>query len=167
MTQPFLRRTLSGLAGLLLAGCAAFQPPPLAVGQGESELVALLGPATGRYAMAEGMTRLEFASGPYGRQTWMVDLGPDGRSRRFEQVLTLRNLSQFAERAPGMGTDELLRTLGRPGHRQPVGWLGVVVWSWRYPTSECLWWQVSVGADGKAIDAGQGIDPMCDVKDPR
>jgi hypothetical protein len=71
----------------LLAGCAVFQPPPLAVGQTEAQVQALLGGPTARYAMPDGSTRLEFATGPYGRQTWMVDLGPDGRSRAFRQVL--------------------------------------------------------------------------------
>jgi hypothetical protein len=109
---------LAVLAAVALAGCAVFQPPPLAVGQSEPEVVALLGAPTGRYPMAEGVTRLEFARGPFGRQTWMVDIGPDGRSRRFDQVLNTMHFAQFAERAPGLSVDDLLRTLGRLGRRR-------------------------------------------------
>ena len=149
----------------LLAGCAAFAPPPLTVGQTEPQVVGLLGTPTGRYPMADGVTRLEFATGPYGRQTWMVDLGPDGRSRRFEQVLNTRYFADFQQRAPGMSIDQLLRELGRPGERQHGGRMGGELWSWRYPTNDCLWFQVGIGADRKVINAGQGIDPLCDVKD--
>ena len=153
------------LAGLALAGCSMFQPPPLALGQTEPEVLALLGTPTGRYEMPDGVSRLEFARGPYGRQTWMVDIGPDGRSRRFEQVLNTYHFARFAERAPGMGIDELLRTLGRPGERQHGGWAGGETWSWRYPTNDCLWFQVSIGEDRKVISGGYGIDWSCDAND--
>ncbi len=166
MTMPRAFTALpSLLAALALAGCALFQPPPLALGQTEAEVQALLGLPTARYAMADGLQRLEFARGPFGRHTWMVDIGPDGRSRHFDQVLNTRHFASFAERAPGMSIDELLRTLGRPGDRQHGGWAGGETWSWRYPTNDCLWFQVSIGADRKVIGGGYGIDPMCDVND--
>ena len=153
------------VAAAALAGCAVVAPPPLAVGQTEPQVLALLGTPTGRYPLADGVTRLEFATGPYGRQTWMVDLGVDGRSRRFEQVLNTRHFADFQQRAPGMGIDELLRELGRPGERQHGGRMGGELWSWRYPTNDCLWFQVSIGADRRVVSAGQGTDPLCDVKD--
>lgn len=146
-----------------LGGCALFQPPPLAVGQTEAEVTALLGRPTGRYMLGDGVTRLEFARGPFGRETWMVDLGTDGRSRRFDQVLNTWHFAQFAEAAPGMSIDQLLRSLGRPGQRDRMGWVGGEVWSWRYPTNDCLWWQVSIGPDGKVQSGGYGIDPICDA----
>ncbi|MFT3820003.1 MAG: hypothetical protein QM750_20715 [Rubrivivax sp.] len=152
-------------AALLLAGCVTFGPPPLAVGQTEAEVVAVMGAPTGRYAMPEGVTRLEYATGPFGRHTWMVDIGPDGRSRRFQQVLEWRNLAAFQQRAAGMSIDELLRELGRPGDRAHGGLRGGETWSYRYPTNNCLWFQVSIGADGKVTGAGDGIDPMCDTND--
>lgn len=151
-------------AALLAAGCALFAPPPLAVGQTEAEVLAAMGrPPNARHALADGVTRLEFATGPYGRVTWMVDLGADGRSRGFRQVLTTENLAEFQPRAPGMTVAQLLAELGRPGER--MGVRAGEVWSWRYATNDCLWWQVTVGRDGKVIDAGHGIDPMCDVND--
>lgn len=152
-------------AGLLLAGCVALRGPQLALGQTEAEVAAQLGPATGRYAMPDGVTRVEWATGPLGRHTWMVDFGADGRSRRAEQVLTSANLADFAARAPGMDIPQLLRELGRPAERRPGGWAGGQTWSWRYPTNDCLWWQVSIDRSGKVTGAGHGIDPLCDVND--
>lgn len=159
------RSVLCLATSLVLGACAMFQPPPLALGQTEAEVVALLGLPTGRYPMPDGVQRLEFARGPFGRHTWMVDLGADGRSRRFDQVLNTRHFAEFAERAPGMSIDELLRTLGRPGERQHGGWAGGETWSWRYPTNDCLWFQVSISAERKVLSGGYGIDPACDAND--
>jgi hypothetical protein len=162
------RVTTAGVATAamgVVTGCALFTPPPLALGQTEAEVQALLGPPTARYAMPEQVARLEFARGPMGKQTWMVDIGPDGRSRRFVQVLDWPYLADFQARAPGLTVDQLLRELGRPAERRHGGWAGGETWSWRYATHDCLWFQVSVGADGKVIGGGQGIDPICDVND--
>ncbi|MFO1326704.1 MAG: hypothetical protein U1F56_05040 [Rubrivivax sp.] len=152
------------LLPLVMAGCALFTPPPLAVGQTEAEVLAVMGRApNGRHALADGVTRLEFATGPMGRTTWMVDLAADGRTRAFRQVLTTENLADFQVRAPGMTVPQLLAELGRPGEK--MGVRAGEVWSWRYPTYDCLLWQVTVGRDGKVIDAGYGIDWMCDHND--
>ncbi|HNU10830.1 MAG TPA: hypothetical protein PKJ45_05640 [Rubrivivax sp.] len=164
-------RTVRRLAALLLAAplaaCVLLQGPQLALGQTEAELVAQLGAPTGRYAMPNGNQRLEWATGPFGRHTWMVDLGPDGRSVWFAQVLERSYLARFAARAQGMDTQQLLRELGRPAEKQPNGWGGGQTWSWRYVTNDCLWWQVSIDKDDKVTGAGEGIDPICDVNDNR
>jgi hypothetical protein len=65
---------------------------------------------------------------------------------------------------PGMNRAAVLRELGTPGERQGVGWLGREVWSWRYPTNDCLWFQMTVDvAADRVHDAGYGIDPRCDA----
>jgi hypothetical protein len=56
------------------------------------------------------------------------------------------------------------RELRRPGNRRGGGWRGGEVWSWRYPTHDCLWFQVSIGDEVRARDAAYGIDPLCDVR---
>jgi len=152
------------LAGL--GGCALLLGPELKVGQTEGELVAQLGRPTARYALGGGQTRLEFARGPFGRHTWMVDLDPaSGRSVRFEQVLNEAHFAVFQQKAPGMSRDELLRTLGTPGERRHGGRMGGELWSWRYPTNDCLWFQVSLGDDQRVISGGYNIDPTCDLGD--
>jgi len=158
---------LLSMGAALLSGCVAFAPPPPAPGQTETEVSQRLGAPTARYPMPAGATRLEFASGPYGRTTWMVDLDAAGRVTATRQVLGEMSFLDFQARAPGMPRDELLRTLGRPGERRHGGWQGGEVWSWRYPTNDCLWFQVSIGADGVVRDGAYGIDPRCDAPSDR
>ncbi|MCC7152302.1 MAG: hypothetical protein IT501_09875 [Rubrivivax sp.] len=162
--KPVSRAVLV-LAAALLAACAAFQGPQLALGQTEADVVAQLGPPSDRFAMPDGVQRLQWVTGPLGRQTWMVDIGPDGRSRWFAQVLTRAHLFEFAQRAQGMTIPQLLRELGRPAEQRRNGWGSGQTWSWRYVTYDCLWWQVSIDKDGKVTGAGEGIDPLCDVDD--
>jgi len=149
--------------GVALAGCAALTRPPPQPGQSEADALQRLGNPTARYPMADGATRLEFARGPYGRETWMVDLDSAGRVTAADQVLDEAHFYAFQQRAPGMPRDELLRTLGRPGERKGGGWQGGEVWSWRYPTNDCLWFQVSIGNDGVVRDGAFAIDPRCDA----
>jgi hypothetical protein len=145
------------LAGFF--GCAAYGPAELRVGASQEELAQTMGPATGRYTMPDGNTRLEFATGPYGRMTWMVDLDAAGRVASARQVLSEASFMTIAQ---GQTRDEVLRNIGRPGQR--VGMRGDgQIWSWRYPTNDCLWYQVSFDVQGIVTSAGYGPDPACDM----
>ena len=150
------------VAAALVAGCVACATQGIAqlqVGASQEELAQIMGPATGRYTMPDGRTRLEYATGPYGRMTWMVDLDAAGRVARAEQVLSE---ASFMTIGPGQSRDEVLRQIGRPGQR--VGMRGDgQIWSWRYPTNDCLWYQVSFDVQGTVISAGYGPDPACDM----
>ena len=152
------------LAALGLTGCVALQAPD--PGQSEAEVLQRFGTPTARYDLGGGAHRLEFATGPYGRQTWMVDLDGAGRVTTANQVLTdthLADVQALLARKPGMPGTELLRMIGTPGERRNGGWQGGEVWSWRYPTNDCLWFQVSIGADGTVHDGAFGTDPRCDA----
>jgi hypothetical protein len=144
----------------VLTGCAG---PDLRVGQTESELIDRAGPPTGRYAMPDGGVRLEYATGPMGRQTWMVDLDGQGYVLRWEQVLNARTFQQVVD---GMSREDLLRLIGRPGHRQHER-MGKETWSWRYPTNECLWFRVTLLPPDWRVEHGGAymIDPACDAGD--
>ena len=155
-------RALMCLTSVLLLGCAAGGASLLRVGQSEADAARALGTPNARHALPGGGARLEFARGPMGRETWMVDLDPQGRIRAWHQALAEPQLHDFQARAPGMAVDELLRTLGRPGERRHGGYQGGEVWSYRYPTNDCLWFQISIGEDRRVRDAGFGIDPRCD-----
>jgi hypothetical protein len=166
MFDLLLRAVSALLAALVVAGCAAYGPGDLRAGAGEADVAARMGPPTGRHAMPDGATRLEYARGPYGRETYMVDLDAGGRVVRIEQVL---GETQFRERmAVGMTRDEVRRTFGRPAEARRVGFVGREVWSWRYPTNDCLWFRATFGPDGRLIDAGGYLpDPMCDPPSDR
>ena len=117
-----------------------------------------MGAPTGRYALADGRQRLEFARGPAGRQTWMVDLDVGGRVLSIVQAL---NSDNFAQVRAGMVRDEVLRLLGRPGFRQRE-YQDRETWSWRFENPFCLWAQVSFSAQGQVIDGvAQSMDPHC------
>ncbi|NRF67441.1 hypothetical protein HLB44_10635 [Aquincola sp. S2] len=149
------RLAIVTIATALLAACAV----PFRAGQTETELRAAAGAPTGRYTMPGGTTRLEYATGPMGRMTWMVDLDAQGRVARWDQVL---DEAHFAAIVDGMPRDELLRTIGRPGHRAGE-WMNRETWSWRYPTNDCLWFRVTLTPEGRVLHGGGFMpDPMCD-----
>lgn len=145
--------------GLLLAlgGCAV-TPPQL--GTPQSAVLQAWGTPTARHLLPQGASRLEYATGPYGRTTWMVDLDATGRVSGARQVL---DEAEFlaVQSAPALRRDELLRWLGTPGERRAAGRAGGEVWSWRFSTLDCRWFEASVADDGRVTHSGYGIDPMC------
>lgn len=145
-------------AAVLLAGCATPPPEP---GTAAADVFRLWGEPTAQHALADGGHRLEYATGPYGRTTWMLDLDADGRLQRARQVL---NESEFADlmATPNLRRGEVLRRLGAPGERRPMGWMGGEIWSWRYPTNDCLWFEVSLSTTGRVTGSGYAVDPRCD-----
>ncbi len=156
------RAGLAAAAGLLalLTACASLQPPPRPVaGQPEAAVLAALGTPTSRYTLPAGAQRLEYATGPYGRTTLMVDLGADGRVTSSQQVLTEAN---FAKVRDGMPRDEVLRLLGRPAEKAGE-YMNRQTWSWRYPTYECLWARITFEPNGM-VRGGASLmpDPRCD-----
>ncbi len=159
-----LRRAAAGAlalaAALLVAACAM---PTVGAGEARETVLSRWGQPTARYAMAGGGERLEYASGPYGRTTWMIDIDAGGRVAAASQVLNEAHFADFQGRAPGMSRAELLRELGRPGEVKGAGLRGGELWSWRYPTNDCLWFQVEIDtAADKVRSGGYGIDPRCD-----
>lgn len=146
---------------VLVAACAM---PTVGAGEARESVLARWGQPTARYAMAAGAERLEYASGPYGRTTWMIDIDVGGRVTAASQVLNEAHFADFQGRAPGMSRSALLRELGRPGEVKGAGLMGGELWSWRYPTNDCLWFQVAIDTDiDKVRAAGYGIDPRCDA----
>jgi hypothetical protein len=150
---------------LALAGaaCTTYRPQDIRAGQTEADVTQLLGKPTGRFSRPSGQTRLEFATGPYGRTTWMVDLDPAGQVTAWAQVLNETAFSYVQMNFEGKDMEWLRYTLGRPSEVRAGGWQGGWVWSWRYPTNECFWYQVSILDSGKLRDGGAyGTDPRCD-----
>ena len=150
------------LALLLL--CAACTTPPTAhtpVG----EVLKAWGPPSATYALQPAGQRLEYATGPYGRLTWMVDVDSAGRVIQARQVLTeaeLFKLQSAQALTRDMTRDEVLRWIGTPGERRGARG-GGQTWSWRYPTNDCLWFQVSLDTQGLVQGSGFFIDPVCDA----
>jgi hypothetical protein len=153
------RARLAVLPALLLAACATLPPPS---GTPRSTLLQQWGPPTAEHAMPGGVQRLEYASGPYGRTTWMLDLDADGRLLQARQVLDEAEF-QAVMALPGLRTAEVRQRLGTPGEVRSLAWRGGEVWGWRYPTNDCLWFEISFNAQGRVQGGGYGVDPRCDV----
>ena len=152
---------VASLAGLLVA-CAGYGPPKdIHVGTGEAEVVQTMGPPTGRYQLPEGQTRLEFARGPMGRETYMIDVDAQGRVVKWDQVLQRR---YFEAVTPGMTGDQLLVFVGRPSQVDGMMRNGQI-WSWRYHNNDCLWWQAQLDAQRVVTSAGYGSVPGCDGRE--
>jgi hypothetical protein len=149
----------ASVAGLLIA-CAGMEAPKDLKGRTEAEVVQAMGQPTGRYTLPDNGRRLEYAKGPAGRETFMVDLDAQGRVVQSEQVLDPR---YFDVINPGMKSDDLLRFIGRPSERRGSR-AGGEIWSWRYYNTSCLWWQAQLDAQGVLTSAGYASLPGCDTK---
>ena len=155
-------RPALALLVLLLSGCLASVSSLVQPGQSEAQVRQALGEPTARHAGTTGGSRLEYSTGPAGRLTWMVDLDVQGRVQQVQQVLNER---QFLLVKDGLPRAEVLRLIGRPSHIVGM-WRGGQIWSWRWPTNDCLWFQVAFGADGRAQgDGSYGPDPACEGND--
>lgn len=155
------RLIAAALSALLLTtACSVLRPVLPTAGQDEAAAVAALGRPTARYAMPDGATRLEFARGPLGRETFMVDLDAQGRVTQAEQVLDLWHLRRVSD---GMDREALLRLLGRPGDRQRE-YMNRETWYWRYANNDCLVFAVTLSAQGRVIHGGGVMpDPRCEL----
>ena len=151
---------LSLVSLALLVGCAGPQVLKVGPGQSEAEMLASMGLPSARYALPDGGQRVEYAKGPMGRVTFLIDLDSSGRIKTAEQVLTRQN---FARVRPNMSQDEVRMMLGRPGNRSRE-YMDKETWSWRYETYECLWAQLTFNAAGRVMEGVAYLpDPHCDA----
>ncbi|MFG5409291.1 hypothetical protein ABXN37_15760 [Piscinibacter sakaiensis] len=114
-------------------------------------------------ASGRAVRRLEYGGGSFGRFTWMLDFDAADRLLASAQV---RTEARFNAVRAGIGQDELLRTLGRPSNVRGLSFQKQNVWSWRYDSPFCQWFQVGVGYDGRVVDTSYGPDPLCDDDGP-
>jgi hypothetical protein len=159
-----MRRLLAAtLSSMALAGCAGYSPSEVRPGQTAEDVQRSMGEPTGRHAMPDGGERLEYARGPLGMYTFMVDLDASGRVTGWAQVHEEKSFNQLKN---GMTAEEVLRMIGHPWATLRVGRQNVTVWSYRYRNPICNWFQVSIGDNGEVVQTGYGMDPMCAVPAP-
>jgi hypothetical protein len=117
---------------LLLGGCAAYSGQGLKSGEDRIENVLhIMGQPSMRWQNPDGSTQLAYPRGPMGFQTYMVNIGSDGKLRKIENVMDEKN---FTRVQAGMTKDEVLYILG-PSFQ---GWIAYfkardeLAWEWRY-----------------------------------
>jgi hypothetical protein len=140
-----------GLLALLLCGCASYDGRGLEPGVAHlDDVQRVMGQAAMRWDDTSGSAQLAYPRAPMGYHTYMVSMAPDGTLRQIENVLDEKH---FARIQPGMGKDEVLRTLGPPYQ----GWTAYyqardeLAWEWRY----CDQWNQPARFD-VLLDNGRG-----------
>ncbi|MBQ1766926.1 MAG: hypothetical protein IIZ92_29035 [Aquincola sp.] len=150
---------------VLAAACATgYAPSALKPGDSIEAAVQQMGQPTGEFPQPGGGRRLEYARGPYGKHTYMLDFDAQGRLIGSQQVLTE---TRFATVQAGMTVDQLRQTLGRPARIWGVRYHDQTVWSYRYDTPFCQLFHVGITPAGVVEDTSFGPDPACDVDDRR
>lgn len=156
----FMRKiVILAILAALLNGCADFPRAAPAVGDPLATVKAKFGQPSATYPDGAGQV-LEYATGPFGQQTWMARIGADGRLASFEQVLDDR---KFATVRIGAATrDQILRTFGKPAETSRLALTGQTVWSYRYKESGVWNSLMHVHFDQAGIVRGMmnGPDPM-------
>lgn len=123
-----MRAPISLLFAACLAGCAA--GPGLVPGAStEAEVRAALGRPAAEFPHDDGSRTLAYPYGPMGTQTYMADIGPDGRVRAIRQAL---NDETFQRISAGMSREEVLRLIGPPGETMRFPRLRQEAWEWRF-----------------------------------
>ena len=150
------------LAVLLMAtGCAGYDPRGIAVGTPLADVRKMMGEPTAEHARPRAdplaQRRLEFARG---KHTYMLDFDARDRLLSWSQVLDEVNFSKVI---PGWREDSVYALLGTPANIRRVGWRGEVVWSYRYESPFCVWFEISL-IDASVVSTGNGPDPQCEGK---
>lgn len=151
-------------AAAVLAGCMSYGPQTLTPGTTLETARQSLGAPTGEFTQPDGGRRVEYARGPLGRHTYMLDFDASGRLLRWEQVLTE---AKFNTIQPGMDGREVQELIGHSFEQRVVGIAErrQTVWAYRYETSFCQWFQVGIDKQGKVMDTSYGPDPLCEAHD--
>ena len=156
-----LRLTFVMLAAGALAACAtSYGPKSLPPGTTVEAAKTAMGPPTGEYKLPDGGRRVEYARGPMGKHTYMLDFDAQGRLVKWDQVLTEYN---FNEIRSGMTANEVWMRIGHTENKRGIGWQKQIVWSYRYDSPFCVWFQIGMDlTESTVIDTAYGPDPACE-----
>jgi len=119
------------LSALLLAACASYSGSGLKPGEAQLEdVVRAMGEPAMQWQDPDGSRQLAYTRGYY---TYMVNIGPDGKLQKIENVM---NTKVFSRIHPDMTKDQVLRILG-PSFSPGTAYYKArdeLVWEWRFFT---------------------------------
>jgi hypothetical protein len=154
---------MAGVVGIL-AGCAtSYAPSNAMTGLTRDELIAHLGAPDPMPTDLSAATRLDFPRGPYGRHTYAVYFSPEGRMTGFRQILNEEN---FAMIKPGMSAAEVVALIGISRNTFGLARNRGYVWSYRYITPLCQWFQIEFTQESTVRSTGFGLPPECRPRVP-
>jgi SmpA / OmlA family len=106
----------------------------------------------------DGTQFMEFPRSPEGHQTYVVEIGPDGKYKGMKNILTDES---FAKIQAGQTQDDVRRALGKPSEQIEFKLKNEVVWSWKFSPgpgrSEIF--NVHFSPDGKVKNTSKSVDP--------
>jgi len=118
------------LLAMLLGGCAAYDGRTVQPGVStEADVRVVMGTPAAEFANTDGSRRLAYPRGPLGTQTYMAEVGSDGK------VTTVRNVLRdetFQQIQPGMSREEILRMIGPPGETMAFPRTRQTAWDYRF-----------------------------------
>jgi hypothetical protein len=124
----FFGRWLVLALAALLAGCA-LMPERVQLGATRAEIESRLGRPTAVHVLPDG-TRLQYSRQPAGQQVYNLDLGPDGRLQRVEQVMDAGWLQRVT--VDRWTREMALVHLGRPALVERVASWDGDIWTYRF-----------------------------------
>ena len=139
----------AAFAALLVASCASYDGRGLRPGESsEADVRGLMGSPALELATDDGGKRLAYPRGPLGTQTFMADIGRDGR---FEGVRQVLNDDTFNGIRPGQTRNDVLVRIGPPGETMQFPLSGNTAWDYRYKDTWGYLAVLSVTFDGNGI----------------
>jgi hypothetical protein len=165
-SQPAARRSRLNAAtalaaGLVLAASAGCALPTFRPGDTAADVQQRLGAPTAEHRLPDGVRRLEYSGGVYGKQTLMVDFDAQGRFLRAENV---RDEAHFNGISAGITVEELRAQIGAPSYVWGVRYRNQTVWSYRFRSPFCIVFHVGISPAGIVEDTSYGPDPMCEPR---
>jgi len=121
------RFLIPACVALAVAACAV---GGLAPGSSEAQVRASMGKPALEYTGGDGSKQLFYPRGPMGTETYVADVGPDGRMRSISNVLTDDTFDRAIR--PGMTEQDVLRTIGPPNETMHFPLSNTHAWDYRY-----------------------------------
>jgi hypothetical protein len=146
-----MRRILAFLCAALIAGCASYDGRGLEPGRStESDVVALMGKPAQAIVRPDGGKALYFPRLPWGRQTFMVVTGADGKVKERRQILVPDNIKRIR---PGITAKEVSELLGPPYRTARAAFKPLDYWEypWLLVEEKRMLW-IGVADDGVVRD---------------
>jgi SmpA / OmlA family len=156
-TMKKINRVLILILAVLVSACASYGPSDELIGLERTSIIEKLGSPTGVQQTKSGIV-LEYARGPHGRHTYFLILDKNDRVQRWEQVLNEKN---FEKILPGMTKDQVRSLIGQSFATFALARDRGEVWSYRYETPFCVWFQIEFDQHGVVRSSGDGMPPEC------
>ena len=124
-----MKKLVTPVLAILLAACASYAGRGLKVDDsGIDDVLRIMGKPAMQWQDPDGAQQLAY---PRGIHTFMVDIGPDGKMKKIENIMNMRTFKRIQ---PGMTKPEVLRILG-PSFSPGTAYYKArdeLVWEWRY-----------------------------------